>query len=105
MARRQERIESVLKNLAGSFIKTRAKTLAIIAVSRVEISPDLKLAKIFVNIFPEKKEKQVLEFLKEDEKKFKDYIKSRLKMKFLLQPHFEIDQSAKAERRIEELLK
>lgn len=105
MTRRQERLGSVLKDLAGSFIKTRAKTLAIITPNRTEISSDLKSAKIFISVFPENNEKEILALLKKDENKFKNYIKTRVKIKFLPDIFFELDQGAKTERRIDELLK
>jgi len=46
-----------------------------------------------------------MELLKKKERKFRDFIKPKLKWKFLPAVSFGIDTGAKMERRIDELLK
>jgi len=105
MTRRQERINSLLRTSASSFIKTYIGSGAVVTATKAEISPDLRLAKIFVSVFPEEKENEILRFLKEREREFKNFLKSNIRMKFLPRVFFEIDKREKIERRIDELLK
>lgn len=94
-----------MKELAGSFIKTNIDSQAIVTVMRVETSSNLRETKIFVSVFPEKEEKNILEELKRKTYDFIKDTKPRLKIKFLPTFFFEIDRSAKMERKIEEILK
>ncbi|MDP2767755.1 MAG: ribosome-binding factor A [Candidatus Methanoperedens sp.] len=105
MKTRQEKAGSLLRSLAGSFIKLEIRSSALLTAARAEISPDLRCAKIFISVFPEEKENEIMELLKKKERKFRDFIKPKLKWKFLPAVSFEIDTGAKMERRIDELLK
>ena len=102
--RKQERFNALLRNIVSSFIRTEIGTRAIVTVMRVETTGDLQRAKIFISIFPEEKEKEILELLKKKSREFHNYIKSQLRTKFLPIVFFEIDRAAKIERKIEEIL-
>ena len=106
MAFRQEKIDSFLKGAAASFIERRigANSGAIISVIKIKTSKDLRKAKIFVSIFPEDKEKEILPLLRKNLSDLRDCVKSQSKMKFL--PFFEIkiDKSEKSRQKIEKLL-
>lgn len=95
----------MLKELAGSFIKRNIESGAIVTATKAEIFSDLRSAKIFVSVYPEENEKDVLGLLKNKEAEFRDFIKPRLKIKFLPKISFEIDNEIKMERKIEELLR
>lgn len=105
MAFKQEKVSSALRNTAASFIKSKSIYGAIITVTRVELSRDLRKAKISISVFPEEKEREVLKIMNTERGALRNYIKSHLRMKFL--PHFEIeiDKSEKNRQRIEEMLK
>lgn len=105
MTLRQEKINSLLQEIASSFIKSRIESSAFITVMRAQISPNLKSAKIFISVMPENKEKEVINMIKKKNNNFKNYCKSRLKIKFLPSFNFEIDTGEKNRARIDELLK
>ncbi|MBI4692248.1 MAG: ribosome-binding factor A [Candidatus Terrybacteria bacterium] len=105
MTLRQEKINSLLKELAGSFIKRNILSGAIVTATRAEIFSNLRSAKVFISVFPEDKEKDILGLLKNKEGEFRDFINPRLKIRFLPKVSFEIDNEIKMERHIEELLK
>ena len=105
MTLRQEKINSLLQEIASSFIKSRIESSSLITVMRTQISLDLKSAKIFISIMPENKEKEVIDILKKKNNDFKNYCKSQLKIKFLPSFNFEIDTGEKNRARIDELLK
>lgn len=107
MAFRQEKVCSLLQNIAASFISREFIGMPgiLISVTKVEASNDLKKAKIFVSIFPEEKEKEIFKLLKRKLSGLREYAKSRAKMKFLPFFEIEIDQGEKKRQKIEELLR
>ncbi len=88
MTRRQEKANSLFGRLASTFF-VKEKTGALITVTRIASSEDLKSVKIFISIFPENKEKEILGILKGKAGELRRYICSQIKMKFL--PFFEIE--------------
>lgn len=107
MSFRREKVCSLLQNTATSFISREfaAAPSILVSVTKVEVSSDLKKAKIFVSIYPIEKEKEALEALKNRLSDLRNYVKSQIKMKFL--PFFEIDidRGEKSRQRIEEILR
>ena len=104
ISRRQEKANSLFERLASSFF-VKEKTGSLITVTRIDSSKDLKSVKIFISIFPESKEKEILHFLKGKAGELQKYIGAHVKMRFL--PFFEIaiDEAEKARRKIENILK
>lgn len=105
MTLRQEKINSLLRELASSFIKKNISSDAIMTVTRADILENLRSARVFVSVYPDGKEKEVFSLLKKKEKDFRNYIKPGMKMKFLPEVFFEIDRGLMAEKKIDELLK
>ena len=103
ISRRQEKVNSLFKRLASSFF-AKEKTGSIITVTRIASSKNLKSVKIFISVFPESKEKEVLGILKGKTGELRRYICSQIKMKFL--PFFEIaiDNEEKAKQKIDKIL-
>lgn len=93
--RRQERINSLLRKIVSSFIKSEINSGALVTVMQVEISKDLRLAKIFISVFPEEKEKEAVDALKRKTRDLHQYLKTQSKLKFLPSLSFEIDKGIK----------
>lgn len=89
--RRQERVNSLLRRIVSSFIKSEINSEALVTVMRVEISKDLRLARIFISVFPAEKEKEVLNLLKKKKRALYNYLKAKSKLKFLPSLSFERD--------------
>ena len=102
-SRRMEKVNSLLRDLIASYFSKESLS-GLLAITRVQTSKDLKLAKIFITIFPEGKEKEGLTFLNEKKEDLRKFIGSKIKMKFLPRLEFEIDKSEKARQKIEEIL-
>lgn len=102
-SRRVEKINSLLRNLAASFFKKEMGE-AIVTITRLEASKDLKSAKIFISIFPENKENEMLDFLKTETGELRKYIGSQIKMKFLPYLELEMDKGERARQKIENIL-
>jgi ribosome-binding factor A len=104
-ARKRERYNDLLRDIVSSFIKEKIDFNAMVTVMRVETPENLRSAKIFISAFPEEKEKEALSFFKRKKNDLYDFVKPRLKMRFLPSFFFEIDKGIKLERKIEEILK
>jgi ribosome-binding factor A len=102
--RRQERASALLRNIVSTFIKKRMDDRILVSIMRVEITNDLERANIFISVFPEEKEKEILNALKRLRTELREYLKTQLKT-FLPFISFEIDKQIKIERKINELLK
>lgn len=77
---------------------------SIITITHIETSKDLKSAKIFISIFPEGEELAIMNLLKAKIKELREFIGSKIKMKFLPHLEFEVDKGEKERQKIEKLL-
>ena len=103
--RKQERYNDLLRDIISSFIKEKIDFKAMVTVMRVETPDNLRSAKVFISVFPDEKEKEALDFFKKKKNDLHEFVKPRLKMRFLPSFSFEIDKGIKLERKIEEILK
>jgi len=101
--RRLEKVNSLLRQLTAEYLAKEINS-CLLTITRVETSNDLKSAKIFISIFPEDKEKEILRFLKSEVGELQQFIGSKIKMKFLPRLEFEIDKAEKSRQKIEEIL-
>lgn len=75
------------------------------SVTNVAISDDLKHIKACVSVWPDEKEKDVLEFLKKSSRELRADLAQSVKAKFAPDIEFVLDESEKKRLRIEKLLK
>ena len=104
MGYRKNKVTSLLHHLVAPEI---AKLLpdAIITVTRVETSADIRHATVFISVFPEKNEQQILRALTQHCKKLNRKLFTRLAMKIPPAIVFQIDRQEQQQRRIEKLLR
>ena len=62
-----------------------------ITLSRVETSPDLRHARVFISVIPDNKRGTALRIMKKHQGRLKKYLGQYLKMKFTPNPTFVID--------------
>lgn len=62
-----------------------------ITLSRVEVTPDLRHAKVFISVIPDNKRGTALRLMKKHQSKIKKSLAKYLKMKFIPSPSFVID--------------
>lgn len=126
-ARRQEKMKSLLRRLVSEFLLRMDFKNQIISVMEVRISENLRFAKIFLSvypvrsktcqpaneskirtsngIYPEKESEKILESVKSKTGEIKKYLASKVKIKFMPEMEFKIDEGEKNRQRIEEILK
>lgn len=84
---RTDRIISLMRELAATFIRAEANTLPLITVISADVSSDLRKGTIFVSVFPEAQEEQALIFLKRKAGAFRSFVKQKARLKDI--PHFD----------------
>lgn len=102
MSLRQEKVNSLLRNLAAKFLARELDRKTLVSVTRIEITSDLKNATVFIIVFPEGEEEKVLKKIRPGE--FRGFVKENMKTKFLPAFEFKIDESLKQERKMDKLI-
>lgn len=106
MTRRQEKIDSLLRELASEFILKKVKLKnALVTVTYAEISEDIKNLKIFITVYPEKSESRALKELNKNISEWQKFLAKEFKAKFLPRSEFLIDEGEKNRQKVEEILK
>jgi ribosome-binding factor A len=110
-SKRQEKISKLLQKDLSQILQLDSKSLysgAMITVTKVSVTPDLAFAKTFVSIFaPGADTAVILERIKENTKKTRHKLASRIKNQLRVVPdlQFHIDDSLDYIENIENLLK
>jgi len=106
-SRRQKRVASLIKEeLSRLLIETiQDSSSGLITVTRVEMTPDLKTARIFFSIYGAEQEEAILEMLERKKGYLRKSIASKVKLKYNPMLIFSLDPSADFQERIERLLK
>lgn len=103
MTLRQDRVSSLIKNLAGEFLQREAGKASMITVIKTDISRDLKNATIYFSVFPEDKEVPALDFAKRKRTEFREFFRKRSKLRVVPFFDFEIDLGEKNRQKIDGL--
>ena len=107
MNRRVERVAELIKRETGKILIEDFKNLEVgfITVTDVEVTPDLKVARIFVSVLgPPEKQKQSLKILQESVPFFRREIGQRIQLRFVPEVRFEYDPTGEKAVRVFELL-
>ncbi|RJQ34695.1 ribosome-binding factor A [Candidatus Parcubacteria bacterium] len=102
-SKRQIQVAEIIAHLAADYFARESNRESLITVTRADISPDLKNVIIFLSVLPESAEEQVLHFAKRSRTDFRDYVKSKSRLKFLPNFDFEIDYGEKNRQLIDDL--
>jgi ribosome-binding factor A len=103
MAYRQEKILELLKHLASQFLELESNGSSLVTVTDAKVSDDYKTATIFFTVFPDNKEKAVLDFVKRKRTEFKHFVKTESKLGRIPFFDFAIDEGEKNRQKIDEI--
>lgn len=106
-SRRQERVaKRVVQELTEAFRNLKHVNLGFITVTKCEMSPDLRHAKIFVSVWgDEDEQRRNLHILHQNASKLRSMIGRPLGLKVLPDLHFEFDESLATADRISRLIR
>lgn len=105
MIDQKDRRAGLFRELAAEFIANEASASPLITVTEVRLSSDFGHATIFVTVYPEDKEEQVLHFLKRKGGDFRGFVKKRGHIKVIPFFDFKIDVGERHRRHFDDLMK
>ncbi|OLD66194.1 MAG: ribosome-binding factor A [Ignavibacteria bacterium 13_1_40CM_2_61_4] len=108
MSLRTERVASLIKEEVGTYFirEFRDPAYGFLTVTEVHMTPDLRIAKIYVSIMGNDQAKtRTMKLLDEHKGEIRTFIGSRLRMKFTPSVQFFRDETFDRVARIEELIK
>jgi ribosome-binding factor A len=104
-----EQVKQVISTMLsdGSIKDPRIQSAGLVTITDVEMTPDLKLARVFLSIFPEdvKVMKDVMKGLRSASNVIKRGLHDRLELRFTPEITFAIDTSVATGARIETILR
>jgi ribosome-binding factor A len=105
--KRSQRVGDLFRKEIADIIIYRLKDprIGFITVTGVDVTDDIKLARVYVSIFKEGERKTTLEVLNSAKSFVRSELSKRLRMKFIPSIEFRLDTSIEYGNKIEELLK
>lgn len=105
--KRSQRVGDLLREEVADIIMYRLKDprIGFVTVTGVDMSPDLKMAKVYVSVMKEEERELTLEILNSSKSFIRSALSKRLKMKFIPVVEFRLDTSIEYGFKIDKLLK
>jgi ribosome-binding factor A len=100
---RQNKYGELLRKFVTEHISRESNKDALITITRVDASPDLKNAKVFYTVLPESKKSAVDGFMLRQRKHIRNYIKKSTRTKTVPYIEVEYDEGEKNRQRIDQL--
>jgi ribosome-binding factor A len=107
MSHRIEKVENLIKEEI-SFIflrKLQDPSFGLLTITNVKVSPDLRVAKIYVSVFEKEKRELVLEKLSSVTGYIRSELASKIRIRFIPELRFFIDDTMDYVEKIENLIK
>ncbi len=105
MADHHSRLVSVLQELAARFVQQEANTDPLITITHADVSADQKRVTIFFTTIPENKQNDAHIFLKRNSKEFRNFIKSKARLKVIPHIDFEVDYGERHRQHIDDIVR
>ena len=107
MAHRIDKVENLIKEeISLIFLhKLQDPTLGFITITNVKVSPDLRIAKIYISVLEKEKRDFVLEKVKSNTGLIRSELASRIRIKFVPELKFFIDDTLDYVEKIEGLIR
>lgn len=107
MAHRIDKLEHLIKEEVSMIFlyKLHDPALGLITITNVKISPDLKIAKIYISVFEKEKREAVIEKIRERTGFIRTELAHRIRIKFIPELKFFVDDTLDYVEKIEGLIK
>lgn len=102
---KRERTGEIIHRLAAKFVHSESSPASLLTITRVELSPTGKEAKVFFTTLPESQEDTALKFLIRKTPEFKRYIRDESRIGIIPHMDFKIDYGERNRQRLDELSK
>jgi ribosome-binding factor A len=105
--KRSQRVSHLLKEEVSDIIMNRVKDprLGFLTVTDVDVTDDLKMARIYISILKEEERQATLDILNSAKPFIRSELGKRVRMKFIPSIEFRLDTSIQYGARIDRLLK
>jgi ribosome-binding factor A len=103
MGLKDERATSIIHHSVGAFLATIAEPGSLVTVTNIEAKDKERLVHIFVTIYPESKEEEVMKHLKRQRSNLREYVKEHERLLNIPVFDFRIDKGEKNRQHIEEI--
>ncbi len=101
---KDERMKERLKELAAEYLNRESTRAALLTVTNIDLSEDLKSVRILLSVMPKEKEYGAVDFANRHRREFAEYIKKHSRIHFLPFITFAADLGEQNRQRISELL-
>lgn len=102
-ANRDQKLKDIIKDAAAQFLQKEGNYTSILTVTDISLSDKGNKATIFFTVLPTDKEKGALDFAKRKRAEFRDFFKSKARIRSLPFFDFEIDKGEKNRQKIDEI--
>ncbi|MEX2013845.1 MAG: ribosome-binding factor A [Parcubacteria group bacterium] len=100
---KREKIGEMVHRLAAEFVRDEGSKASLLTITRVEISPTGKEAKVYFTTLPENQEDTALKFLTRKGQEFKRYVRDKSRIGLVPHIDFKIDYGERNRQRLDEL--
>jgi ribosome-binding factor A len=100
---KREIISEILHRLAAQFVLDESSKSSLLTITRVDVSPTGKEAKIFFTTLPEDQEETALKFLERKTPEFKRYVCDESRINIVPHITFKIDYGERNRQRLDTL--
>jgi len=104
MPERSDKVSEELRTFVGRFLAEESNRTSLLTVTRVEVTSDLKEARIYVSVYPDDKEKPALDFLKRNLGEMRSYVMKESRIPRVPTLYVVIDQGEKNRQHIDQLV-
>jgi ribosome-binding factor A len=105
MSDRHERVASLIKHHAATFIQHEANTTPLITVTHVTIAPDFRRATVYITTIPNDREYDAIIFLKRMGSELRQYLKEKCQLKIIPHLDFDIDVGERHRQHMDEIVR
>lgn len=103
MSERHERVDSLISQMAATFIQAEANPNPLITVTGIKTSPDYQNSTIYITTMPEGREEDALVFLKRYAGEMRHFIMKKSDLKVVPHLQFEIDYGERHRQHIDDI--
>lgn len=100
---KKEKLGEIIHRLAAEFVQKESTKASLLTITRVVVSDNGKVAKIFFTTIPESQEETAEKFLGRKSGEFKQYLRDHSKIGFPPMCRFHIDLGERNRQRLDEL--